>query len=171
MRASLIIAAHNESDRLWRTVAACVETSAGLDCEIVIADDASWDGSVEETLRRFPQICVVRHDERKGASPTKDLGARHARGEVLVFLDGHTKPESGAVERLVDDVERLNGTAIITPAILKLDVGRWKAHQHPPGHGYSIELERFDCGWYGRLGRHWGQRRIGSRRLRELWFV
>ena len=126
MRASLIIAAHNESDRLWRTVAACVETSAGLDCEIVIAGDASWDGSVEETLRRFPQICVVRHDERKGASPTKDLGARHARGEVLVFLDGHTKPQSGAIGRLVDDVERLNGTAIITPAILKLDVGRWR---------------------------------------------
>ena len=38
MRASLIIAAHNESDRLWRTVASCVETSAGLDCEIVSPD-------------------------------------------------------------------------------------------------------------------------------------
>ena len=66
MRASLIIAAHNESDRLWRTVASCVETSAGLDCEIVVADDASWDGSVEEMQRRFPQARVVRHVERKG---------------------------------------------------------------------------------------------------------
>jgi hypothetical protein len=44
MRASIIVAAHNEGDRLWRTVASCSETSAGLDCEIVIADDASWDG-------------------------------------------------------------------------------------------------------------------------------
>ncbi len=88
MRASLVIAGHNEGDRLWRTVAACVETAAGLDCEIVVADDASWDGSVAETLKRFPQIRVVRHDERRGASPTKNLGARQARGDVLVFLDG-----------------------------------------------------------------------------------
>ena len=147
MRASLIIAAHNESDRLWRTVASCVETSAGLDCEIVVADDASWDDSVEETLRRFPQVRVVRHDERKGASPTKDLGARHARGEVLVFLDGHTKPEPGAIQRLIEDVERLNGDALVTPAVTGLCVTRWKTLLQQTGHGYSLELERLDCAW------------------------
>ena len=147
MRASIIIAAHNEGDRLWRTVASCVETSAGLDCETVVADDASWDGSVEETLKRFPQVRVVRHDERKGASPTKDLGARHARGETLVFLDGHTKPEPGAIERLVEDVERLKGDAIITPTVTGLCVTRWKTLDHQQGHGYSLELERLDCAW------------------------
>ena len=147
MRASLIIAAHNESDRLWRTVASCVETSAGLDCEIIVADDASWDDSVEETLRRFPQVRVVRHDERKGASPTKGLGARHARGEVLIFLDGHTKPEPGAIQRLIEDVERLNGDAIVTPTVTGLCVTRWKSSDHQQGHGYSLELERLDCAW------------------------
>ena len=147
MRASLIIAAHNENDRLWRTVASCVETSAGLDCEIVIADDASWDDSVEETLRRFPQVRVVRHEGRKGASPTKDLGARHARGEVLIFLDGHTKPEPGAIQRLIEDVERLKGEAIITPTVTGLCVTRWKSSDHQKGHGYSLELERLDCAW------------------------
>jgi len=147
MRASIIIAAHNEGDRLWRTVASCVETSAGLDCEIVVADDASWDGSVEETLKRFQQVRVVRHDERRGASPTKDLGARHARGETLIFLDGHTKPEPGAIERLIEDVERLKGDAIITPTVTGLCVTRWKSLDHQKGHGYSLELERLDCAW------------------------
>jgi hypothetical protein len=37
--------------------------------KIVVANDASWDDSVEETLRRFPQTRVVRHEGRKGASP------------------------------------------------------------------------------------------------------
>ena len=147
MRASLIIAAHNESDRLWRTVASCVETSAGLDCEIVVADDASWDDSVEETLRRFPQVRVVRHEERKGASPTKDLGARHARGDTLIFLDGHTKPEPGAIQRLIEDVERLKGDAIITPSVTGLCVTRWKSLDHQQGHGLSLELEQLDSAW------------------------
>jgi GT2 family glycosyltransferase len=150
MRLSLIIAAHNEGDCLARTVQSCVETCAGLDYEIVIADDASWDGSIEETQNRFPRVHVVRHEERKGASPTKDLGARNARGEVLVFLDGHTKPEPGAIERLVKDVELLKGEAVVTPAVAGLCPVRWKTLSNQVGHGYSLELERFDCGWVPR---------------------
>ena len=80
MRTSIVIAAHNEGQSLWKTVASVVESSVGLDYEIVVADDASDDGSVEEMLRRFPRVRVVRHPERRGASPTKDLGARGARG-------------------------------------------------------------------------------------------
>lgn len=147
MRGSLIIASHNESDRLWQTVASCVETSTGLDCEIIVADDASWDGSVEETLKRFPQVRVFRHDERKGASPTKDTGARQARGEILVFLDGHTKPEPGAIQRLIEDVECLHGDAIVTPTVVGLCVTRWKPLLQQIGHGYSLELERLGCDW------------------------
>jgi len=96
MRASIIIAAHNEGAALWQTVRSCLETCDGLDYEIVIADDASEDDSAEEVQRRFPQVRVVRHMERCGAAPSKDRGAREARGDVLVFLDGHCNPEYGA---------------------------------------------------------------------------
>ena len=44
MRLSLIIAAHNEGPALWKTVASCVETCAGLDYEIVVADDGPGIG-------------------------------------------------------------------------------------------------------------------------------
>ena len=147
MRASLIIASHNESDRLWRTVASCVETSAGLDCEIIVADDASWDDSVEQTLSRFPQVRVVRHEVRKGASPTKDLGARQARGEVLIFLDAHTKPEPGAIERLIENVERWQGKAIIMPVIAGLCATRWKTQLSQAGHGLTFDLQTLDSSW------------------------
>ncbi len=58
MRLSLVIAAHNEGSSLWKTVQSCVETCAGLDYEIVIADDASWDGCIDEVQKRFPQVRV-----------------------------------------------------------------------------------------------------------------
>ena len=148
MRCSFVLAAHNEGSLLWRTLESCVQTSLGLQFEIVVADDASWDGSVDETKKRFPEIRVVRHDERKGASPTKDLGARHARGEVLVFLDSHTKPEEGALQRLVEDVEFLKGTSIVTPAIGRLDPERWRTiDKEHLGHGYTIDLETLDTRW------------------------
>lgn len=147
MRLSLIIAAHNEGAALWKTVASCVETCAGLDYEIVVADDASFDDSLVELRRRFPNVRIVAVDDRQGASPTKDLGAQEAHGEVLIFLDGHCKPEDGAIRHLVEGVEQLQGQAILTPAVAALDVERWKSSPRQIGHGYFVELEDFHCGW------------------------
>jgi GT2 family glycosyltransferase len=113
---------------------------------MVVADDATTDSCVDQARRRFPRICVVRHPRRKGTSPTKDLGARHARGEVLVFLDGHCKPACGAIQRLVHDVGRLRGQAIVTPKILSLNAKRWKNDTSQVGHGYSLNLATFACG-------------------------
>jgi len=64
MRASIVIAAHNEGEALWKTIRSCVETCSGLDHEIVVADDASTDDSVAEAERRFPSIRVVRQEGR-----------------------------------------------------------------------------------------------------------
>lgn len=88
MRASTIIAAHNEGEALCKTIRSCIESIGKLDYEILIADDASDDQSVEEALRRFPHLNVHRHKHRQGASPTKHSGASNASGEALVFLDG-----------------------------------------------------------------------------------
>ncbi|HQU41528.1 MAG TPA: glycosyltransferase, partial [Pirellulales bacterium] len=147
MRLSIIIGAHNEGQALVKTVGSCVETCAGLDYEILLADDASWDGSVQEVERRFSRVRVLKNLERLGPSPTKDRGARAAAGDVLVFLDGHTKPERGALERLAEDVVFLGGRAIVAPTIVPLDVGRWRSAAAPKGHGYRVDLEHFRSTW------------------------
>ncbi len=149
MRASIVIASLNEGDKLWRTVGSCLKTAAGLGCEVVVADDGSTDGSLGELRRRFPQARIVTHAERLGVSPTKDLAGRSAGGEVLVFLDGHCKPEPGALARLVAGVEATGGRAILTPAVPALDAERWENKMHQVGQGYRIDLEQFDCGWIG----------------------
>ena len=68
MRASLVIASHNEGPLLCQTVQSCLETLDGLDCEIVVADDASADGSVEQLRDRYPEVRVVGSPERRGVS-------------------------------------------------------------------------------------------------------
>jgi GT2 family glycosyltransferase len=147
MRASIIIASHNEGDLLAKTVSSCIETCSDLDCEIIVADDASTDGSVEAVVAAFPQIRLCRNDHRQGVSPTKALGAKNADGNVLVFLDGHTKPENDSLTRLVQDVEDLSGAAIVTPAIPALDVRQWRSDGKQIGNGYSLDLLTFESSW------------------------
>ncbi len=149
MRASIVIASLNEVDRLAKTVVSCQQDIGAMDCEIVIADDGSQDGSLDELRQRFPQVPVFVQTERCGPSPAKDLGARHSRGDVLVFLDGHCKPESGAIPRLVADVEQLAGRAIVVPSIPALNAETWQNNPYQVGHGYWIDLDEFRCGFIG----------------------
>lgn len=145
--ASLILSAYNEGPLLTRTLSACTETIGDLDYEVIIADDASTDRSTEMLAEEFPMARIERHPVRRGASPTKVLGARQARGDVLVFLDGHCKPEHGAIERMVSTVRMLDGEAIVTPAIAALDPVSWRNAPNQIGHGYRFNLSTLRCAW------------------------
>ena len=147
MRASILIGVHNEGDRLWKTVESVLETIGRLDAEVLVSDDGSTDGSVSELKRRFPRIAVVEGGPRIGVGAARGLGADRARGNVLIFLDGHTKPEAGALERLVSSVEKTRGEAVITPQIVGLDEASWKSLPQQIGHGYALDLETFDSWW------------------------
>jgi hypothetical protein len=63
---------------------------------------------------------------------------------VLVFLDGHTKPEPGAIDLLVAHVENCDGQAVITPKVPTLDVRRWLNEHARAGSGYTHDLLTFD---------------------------
>jgi len=109
MRASIIVASHNEGPSLVRTLDSCVQDAAGMDVEIVVVDDCSTDGSIEAAVHRNPTVVVRRTPSRCGASPPKALWAQAARGHTLLFLDAHSKPESGSLERLLSSVEATGG--------------------------------------------------------------
>jgi len=147
MKASIIIAAHNEGEMLLRTVESVLETAAVLNMEIIVADDASSDGSIQELKRRFGEVKVVGNAERLGPSPTKDLGARSSSGEVLLFLDGHCKPNNGAIFRLVQRVKEQNGEAILAPRVLQLDGKTWVNQETGTGLGHRMALPELDSGW------------------------
>jgi len=147
MQSSIVIAAHNEGRRLSWTLAACLDGIAELDYEIVVVDDASADGSVQAAAALFPQIRVVRNPVRAGVSAAKGRGAQEARGDVIVFLDGHTKPTPGSIERLVHVVERLGRDAVVTPQVVALDEADWELDRSRVGNGYFLDLLTLDCGW------------------------
>jgi GT2 family glycosyltransferase len=157
LRATVVISSLNEGARLWKTVGSSLETTTDLACEVLVADDHSTDTSLDDVRHRYPGVRIVAHPERRGVASTKDLGARSAQGAVLVFLDGHCKPEPGAIERLVSDVERLDGRAVVTPAVSALNTDCWENGAHV-GTGYCLELTEFKGGWCD----HAGLRRRGT---------
>jgi GT2 family glycosyltransferase len=147
MRASIAISAHNEGELLLKTVQSCLETISDLDCEIVVADDASTDESIDRLKKAYPGVRVYSSPERRGCSATKDLAARSSQGDVLIFLDAHCKPTGDAINRLVEDVEDWNGEAIISPRTTGLNTVTWECGRRTSYIGYWLDLEWFHSGW------------------------
>lgn len=68
------------------TLGACL-ASVPADCEVVIVDQQSLDTSVELARGIRPDATIIRNPVNTGYSAGCNLGARHARGETLVFLN------------------------------------------------------------------------------------
>lgn len=87
MRFSVVIPTYRRRERVLRHVAA-LATQTWRDFEVVVVDDGSGDGTAD-SLRAletpFPLTAI--EQENQGAAQARNVGARAARGELLLFLD------------------------------------------------------------------------------------
>ncbi|XP_037360075.1 polypeptide N-acetylgalactosaminyltransferase 11-like [Talpa occidentalis] len=95
--ASVVICFYNEAlSALLRTVHSVLDrTPARLLREVILVDDDSdfddLKGELDEYVQKYlpGKIKVIRNTKREGLIRGRMIGAAHATGDVLVFLDSH----------------------------------------------------------------------------------
>src|SRR5512138_1659295 len=96
---SVVIPAHNEEKYLKRTLESLRKQNYGWFEVIVVAN-----GCTDHTPKVARELCqrlIILSQKSLGIS--RNLGARMARGEVLVFLDADTTLEPMALRRIVEE--------------------------------------------------------------------
>ena len=100
-RISVIVPVHNEEHRLAATLAPLfAQNYPGPKPEIIAALNGCTDNS-KYAASQFPDIAIV-EDERSGMSFGKNLGARAAHGDMLVFIDADTIVPDNALRLLAE---------------------------------------------------------------------
>jgi GT2 family glycosyltransferase len=97
-RVSVVIPNYNYA----KTLALCLESVFAQTLapyEVIVADDASTDGSVR-IAERFP-CRVLRAERNGGVSAARNAGVRASTGEVLFFVDSDEALAPDAVEQAV----------------------------------------------------------------------
>jgi glycosyltransferase involved in cell wall biosynthesis len=82
---SVIIPTYNRL-RLLQSALASVQKQTFRDYELIVVDDGSSDGTWDYLASLVPSIKAVRQENR-GPGPARNLGAKHASGLYLAFLD------------------------------------------------------------------------------------
>uniref|UniRef100_A0A1B0FIL3 Polypeptide N-acetylgalactosaminyltransferase n=1 Tax=Glossina morsitans morsitans TaxID=37546 RepID=A0A1B0FIL3_GLOMM len=120
---SVVIVFHNEAwSVLLRTITSVISrTPQQLLKEIILVDDASDRNYLKRQLENYIKVLSVptrlfRMASRSGLVSARLMGAQHARGDVLVFLDAHCECSRGWMEPLLQRIKE-SPKSVICPVI------------------------------------------------------
>ncbi|XP_059174598.1 polypeptide N-acetylgalactosaminyltransferase 11-like [Physella acuta] len=121
--ASIVMCFYNEAwSTLLRSVHSVIsQTPSRLLKEIILVDDNSSLDHLKEDLeayidQNFTNVKLIRSKERLGLIRARMEGAKHATGEILVFLDSHIEAGDGWLEPLLDRIAK-DRTTVVVPVV------------------------------------------------------
>lgn len=120
-RASVVIVNYNGGDQVTACLESVLADPAGAAYQIILVDNASSDGSAQVVADRFPRLTLLRSQTNLGFGGANNLGARHARGDYLAFLNPDTVVTPGWLEALLAALEEEPQPALATSKILLLN--------------------------------------------------
>jgi glycosyltransferase involved in cell wall biosynthesis len=114
MKFSVIIPCLNAA----RTIGAQLEALADQHCdelwEVIVSDNGSTDQSLEIVngfRNRLPTVSIVDASDRRGAAHARNVGARTARGESLLFCDADDEVAPGWLSAMADALSKYDFVA------------------------------------------------------------
>jgi rhamnosyltransferase len=89
---SIVLPVKNEARNVEQCIEAIFRQDTALKYEVIAIDSGSTDGTLE-ILRKYPAVKLVQiKAEEFGHGRTRNLGARLARGDIVVFLNADAIP-------------------------------------------------------------------------------
>jgi len=108
-RLSVIVPLYNEEESVRPLYAAIVQALGDIGCtyEMVFVDDGSIDATVEivrEIARIDARLRLVKFRRNYGQTPAMAAGIEHARGEILVTMDGDLQNDPADIKLLLEQI-------------------------------------------------------------------
>jgi GT2 family glycosyltransferase/protein-L-isoaspartate O-methyltransferase len=102
MLVSIITLNWNGLNVLRPCLAAIAENTLIDEYEVIVLDNASEERGLEEAVRPYPKVRLIKEPVNHGFSRGNNIAARQAHGEYLVFLNNDTLPRRDWLRPLVE---------------------------------------------------------------------
>jgi hypothetical protein len=117
-RVSVVIVTWNALPLLQQCLPSVVATDYP-NLEIVVADNASTDGSTDWLAQAHPQVKVVRHPENWAFCKGNNAAIPHTTGDYVLLLNNDVEVPPGWLRPLVAAMEAAPGVAAVQPKLLQ----------------------------------------------------
>ncbi|MDO8509368.1 MAG: glycosyltransferase [Nanoarchaeota archaeon] len=118
MKASIILATYKEKDNIGRLIKTILEACKKdkLDCEVIVVDDNSPDGTADVVNKEYgkdKRVRLIVRTNEKGLGTAVGKGVKESTGDVLVLMDSdfsHDPNDIPKMVRLTKEYEIVNGS-------------------------------------------------------------
>lgn len=87
--------------------------------EIILVDNNSTDDSIAFIKNNYPSTIIIKLDDNYGFAYPNNVGAKNARGDLLLFLNNDTKVTPDFISEIVDVITKDQKIAICQSLLLK----------------------------------------------------
>jgi hypothetical protein len=114
---SVAIVSHNAREELSQCLLSIFATTRSAAIEVIVADNASTDGTPAMLAERFPEVRVIAFGENLGFARASNHCWRKARSPLVLFLNGDTRLTEMALDRLVEILETRPDVGALGPRL------------------------------------------------------
>lgn len=118
---TIIIANYNTRELLRSCIESVYQHTEGISFELICVDDDSPDDSANMVAERFPQVILLRNQERRLYARNHNVGMKMSRARYAVHLDSDTLLTNNAFAALVGFMDQHPEVAACGPKLLNGD--------------------------------------------------
>jgi glycosyltransferase involved in cell wall biosynthesis len=150
---SVFFPAYNDSGTIASLVITALQSARRLtpDCEIIVVNDGSADGTAaiaDELARSYPEVRVVHHERNRGYGGALRTGFATATRDLIFYTDGDAQYDPAEMallwERFDDSVDLVNGYKISrSDPLHRIVIGR--VYHHTVKLLFGLKVRDVDC--------------------------
>lgn len=112
MKLSIIIVNYNTYELTKQTIEAVIGQDTNFEYEIILVDNASIDGSIQNLQEDFEELIVqeklkvFRNGENLGFAKANNRGIAHAQGTYILLLNSDTEVGPNCLKKCVEQMEK-----------------------------------------------------------------
>jgi N-acetylglucosaminyl-diphospho-decaprenol L-rhamnosyltransferase len=119
---SILIVNWRSADFLRKCLSSIYANTRGVQFEIIVVDNASFDGSAEMVQSVFPKVRYIQSEENLGFAKANNLAFSYSRGKHILFLNPDTEVVNEAFPALISCLGTFPQAGIVGPKLLNSDL-------------------------------------------------
>jgi GT2 family glycosyltransferase len=118
---SIIIINWKSVDLLRQCLRSLDDNLAGISSEILVIDNASYDGCAEMVASEFSSVTFFQSDKNLGFAAANNLCAEHGAGRNVLFLNPDTEILGAALQNMLACLDSIKDAGAVGPKLLNSD--------------------------------------------------
>jgi len=118
---SVIIINWKSKDFVRQCLISIRENVQSLPHEVIIVDNASYDGCAEVVQSEFPDVCFIQSETNLGFAGANNLAFAQSRGKNILFLNPDTEIHGTAIQTLLSALHSTADAGMVGARLLNSD--------------------------------------------------